>query len=198
MTTEEQKLVTDNMKLVYTIAKKYKGYMEWEDLTQYGILGLCTAATRFNSEKGKFKDFSSIYIEGYISRAIRDCSGWIGSARDRQKGKCIKPISFTDYNKPGETDNHKDPTTKYNDVIESISSEEESIEDVVVLLETLSHLNTREQFVARGLVTGYSMKVIGESLGISAPMVHHIKSKVKSKLKESGLLDEFSSTSISN
>ena len=198
MTREEEKLVSDNMNLVYTIAKKYKGYMEWEDLVQYGVLGLCTAATRFNPDKGKFKDFSSIYIEGHISRAIRDYSGWIGSSRDRQKGNCIKPISFTDYNKPGETDNHKDPTTKYNDVIESISSDDESIEDTAVILETLSHLNDREQFVAKCLVTGYSMKVIGESLGISAPMVHHIKGKIKSKLKEGGFMDEFSSTSISN
>jgi RNA polymerase sigma factor (sigma-70 family) len=65
-------LITHNTRLVLSEAKKYidKG-VELEDLVQEGILGLNTAAIKFNPEKGcRFSTYATYWIRQAISRAI--------------------------------------------------------------------------------------------------------------------------------
>lgn len=73
---EQNSLVTNNIKLVHHICKRYKNsYHEYEDLFQEGCAGLVTAASRFNPEFGnKFSTYAIPYIEGHIKRYIRDTS----------------------------------------------------------------------------------------------------------------------------
>lgn len=60
---DKQQLITDNMTLVYYLVNKYyPTYTRDEDVIQEGMLGLCKAAEKFNSEKGKFSTFASICI----------------------------------------------------------------------------------------------------------------------------------------
>lgn len=57
MTSEQQALVTNNMKLAYKVAHKWKSQwlrhgMEFEDLTQTCLLGLCRAAHTYDPSRG--------------------------------------------------------------------------------------------------------------------------------------------------
>ena len=57
--TTKQKLVEDNMKLVYSlISKEYPKYLHDEDIVQCGMLGLCLAAESWDESRGN--KFSSL------------------------------------------------------------------------------------------------------------------------------------------
>lgn len=185
MNVEAEKLVLNNTNLVYVIAKKYISFMPWDDILQYGMLGLCKAADRFDPSKGKFKDYSAIYIEGTIQMAIRDCSGWIGDAKGRSKGECIKPITFTDCNNSKDSDTNQSVEARYGTFLESVPCNAHyTMDDMATTLDVLHKLTPREQFVARGLLTGYSMRVIGEALGITPQRVYQIKLEIGDKLRK--------------
>lgn len=70
--------VTDNMGLVFMIAKKMRnlertGIMEFQDLISEGILGLIHALDRFDESKGfKFSSYACRCISGYILRGHRN------------------------------------------------------------------------------------------------------------------------------
>ena len=67
-------LVTQNMGLVYTVAKKFinRG-TEFEDLVQIGSIGLIKASKKFNEELGyQFSTYAVNLIIGEIKRYLRD------------------------------------------------------------------------------------------------------------------------------
>ena len=70
MTAEQQKLVEENVGLVYYyVYAKLK--MQDEDLIQDGMVGLCVAADRYkDADKNKFKKFAMRYISGYIKNSL--------------------------------------------------------------------------------------------------------------------------------
>ncbi len=67
-------LVTENLRLVYTIAKQFHARaMAFEDLTQEGMVGLIKAAERFDSSKGcGFATYACYWIRAYILIAIQN------------------------------------------------------------------------------------------------------------------------------
>lgn len=70
----KEKIVSDNMGLVYSVAKRYigRGY-ELEDLKQIGCIGLLKAVERFDlSFEVKFSTYAIPLIQGEIKRFLRD------------------------------------------------------------------------------------------------------------------------------
>lgn len=72
---QTQKLVADNIKLVYYIANKFmpcpKGYCyEVDDLISEGYIGLVVAARNYNPEKGSFSSYACKVIESRIKRSF--------------------------------------------------------------------------------------------------------------------------------
>lgn len=76
MKEDRNKIVTDNMGLVVSTARKYQGQgFELDDLVSEGTIGMIKAAERYNPEKGGFAAFALPEIKKSIEAAIEQQSG---------------------------------------------------------------------------------------------------------------------------
>ncbi len=66
-------IINEHIGLVYTIASRFKvSAFDRDDLIQAGLMGLITAASRFDIQKGyKFSTFAVPYILGSIKKELR-------------------------------------------------------------------------------------------------------------------------------
>lgn len=73
MNDEQQKLVTDNIALVhYLILKHYPTFHTNEDVVQTGMVGLCKAATTWDSSKSTFSTYAGKCILNEIRNQFRE------------------------------------------------------------------------------------------------------------------------------
>lgn len=71
-TLTKQKLIEDNMNLVYAlVSREYPTYLHDEDIIQCGMLGLCQAAEKWDENKAKFSDFAWYCIRHEIIREFK-------------------------------------------------------------------------------------------------------------------------------
>lgn len=75
----KQKLIEDNMKLVYAlISKEYPNFVNDEDVVQSGMVGLCKAARSYDESKSKFSTYAYPAIRTAIQDELRKRAKHIG------------------------------------------------------------------------------------------------------------------------
>lgn len=151
MNDEQQRLVTDNMKLVHFVVNKYYPTFNGnEDVSQVGMVGLCKAALAWNPDKTTFTTCACIYIRNEIRAYFRE-------------NLVEQPPLSLDYEYDGDM--------TLSDAIEGDCD----VNSTLDFDEFLAEQPERTQQIIRLHSQGYSLKEIANWLGVSSQIVNQAK-----------------------
>ncbi len=176
--SSRDKLVTENMGYVVTLARQYKSdILSTDDLVSEGSIGLVKAAERFDPSRGKpFVTFAAPYIRRSIETAI-------------QRLNTTPDVRSTDESLPvGSRNNYTllnvledKNAAKADDIVEETTLTADLIREMGVLSE-------REQRVLNLYYgNGYerqTMAEIGEVLGLKRERVRQVRDQALRKLRK--------------
>ncbi len=178
MTKEQDKLVTDNMGYLITLARQYKSdIMSTDDLISEGAIGLMKAAEKYDASRGKpFVTFAAPYIRRAIETAI-------------SRLETDTDVRSTDESLPmGSKNNY----TLLN-VLENVNARkaDEMAELTTLNSELLQHMDRLDER-QQAVVTRYygigcerqTMAEIADALGIKRERVRQVRDQAVRKLRK--------------
>lgn len=178
--TDRNKLITENMGYVVTLARQYSSdVLDTDDLVSEGTIGIIKAAEKYDPSRGKpFVTFAAPYIRSSIEAAIRKVTD------------CDTKFKSTDESIPAGSKNNY---TLLN-ILEDKNSEraDAHIEGSVLnekLEENIHLLNDREKEVIGRYygINGYermTMVEIGAQMDLKRERVRQIRDKALYKLRK--------------
>ena len=205
---EVKNLVVDNKKLIYSIAKKFKG--DIEDLFQVGVIGLIKAYNNYDSSfNTKFTTYAYQYIYGEIYKyVIRNknikisneqvkLNTAINKAEDflsQKFGRIPTDIELSNFlevevEKINEIKNimqivSLDDDKKEIDLYNFIPSNEINKDDLILLRDALNKLyHDEKELILKRYFYNMTQSEIAKSLGINQVKVSREEEKVLTKLR---------------
>ena len=170
MTTYEEKLILDNIGLVYDIAwknyNKFQKYYELDDLRSVGFIGLMNAVQNYNPDLG---NVFSTYAYKVISNEIYMYIG--------KENKHNKEISL--YTEISEG-------VELQDILEvdyNIGEELEKLLSIKELQEAIGKLPDKYEEVIRYHLQGLTHKQIGEKMNLSKSRINTMYNKALNMLR---------------
>ena len=214
VTEKRDKMIEENMGLVHSVAKRFKGRgADYDDLFQSGCIGLIKAVDNFDESLGyQFSTYAVPVIMGEIKRIFRD-GGAIKVSRSL-KEKSLKAQSLRDkfskrelreptvseladmlgcdINETAEILNVINPMLSINQFGEDGSSDldipvddTENLFDRISLSQIIDTLNSEEkQIIDYRYFKGQTQTVTANSMGISQVQVSRKEKAVLRKLRE--------------
>ena len=177
-TREKDRLVTENMGYVVTLARQYKSdILTTDDLVSEGAIGMMKAAERWDAERGKpFVTFAAPYVRRSIEAAIA-------------RNKTAEDVRSTDESLPvGSRNNY----TLLN-VLEDVNAEhaDAMVEERMLSAEMIRRMDRLDER-QRAVVGRYygvgeermSMAEIGEALGMKRERVRQVRDQALRKLRK--------------
>lgn len=137
VTSSRDKMITDNMGLVHSVANRFRGRgVDYDDLFQSGCVGLVKAVDNFDQSKGfAFSTYAVPVIMGEIKRLFRD-GGAIKVSRSL-KEKAIKAQSIRDKFMRREL---REPTVS--EMAQMLNCEREEVAEILNVITPMISLNS--------------------------------------------------------
>ena len=165
MPMDKQKLVEDNMNLVYYLINKYyPTFLHDDDVIQEGMLGLCQAASSYDSGRCKFSTFASVCILNRIRYYFRESAKYnsVTVSYDR------------------EIESEEEGAISFLDVIEGDEDVDLGLINFKMFYESLS---VAEKHLM-DLLVDHNENEIAKILGMSQPNVSRKKTALRNKWRE--------------
>ena len=164
----DEKLVLDNINLIYVVLKRLKLYHKCDEYFDVGMIGLVKGAKTFNKKLGYSPST-------YLYRCIYN---EIGTELRKKK---LDTISLN---------NPIDELHTFEDIISDGKTAENKYfleTDNIIIDEALKKLSKKEQIIIKTTFGFYkrqlSQKELAEMFGISQPQISRIRTKALKKLK---------------
>lgn len=175
LTKEQQKIVEDNINLVYkfytTYGKKYYNF-EYDDIIQILSIGLIKAVKAYDETKGLFSTLAYTCMRNELNMALRSVD----------KYNKLNVIASLDDIIPNA--NHDDVFTLA-DIIPCIENVLDYKQIMVSIEQVCNKLSSKHKRVVYDYIfNGLSQKQISNKYKISQPQVSRIMKKFKDLLKE--------------
>lgn len=193
MENKQDKLATDNIGYVVSMAKQYAGRgVAMDDLVSEGSMAMVEAARKFDASRGKrFVSYAAPFIRRAMEHAIEEQAGLYRVPRseaNRETKKRKMPVSVDEPIPLGSTNG-------FNLLSVLVNRNVRQADDVLQTSETedglnglLGALDDREKEVVKrfyGLGTSsYTMAEIADNMGLKRERVRQIRDKAVRKLRK--------------
>lgn len=179
MTTDEENFYMDNINIAYQLAwkyyKKFRGYIDIEELKSICLLGLVKAVKSFNKELGfNFSTYAYRVIQNEILMFNRTNKKW------------NKNISLS-------TEIYDTEDMSLEDIIDTNFDIEEGVSNSIYiqkLYEEIDSMYPRYKKIILYKLQGMTMCEIGEKLNLSQPQISRDYQKILSILRQKFNVEE--------